>query len=253
MPRRNNRPDFEPLDLTPADVRSAPKLVQSHRSLDEIRRDRVARERRDRALVERQANARINGGIDWAVCLVPGCGAELVMFGVQIHSNPDWRDHTVRLPLCLDHLAVAAKQAAVERNDPLLVGAAARVIEREKVKRVEIHGQAKAERKARIDGHIYFVRLNGLVKAGWSGDVAERLRAYGPDVEVLCVYPGTRDDETNLHRQLRPVLARGREWYQDGPVVADFVAQAVAQHGEPKVHVGWTRPKEIVRPRKRGR
>lgn len=216
MPRRNNRPDFEPLDLTPADVRSAPKPVQSHRSLDQIRRDRVARERRDRALVERQ-------------------------------------DHTVRLPLCLDHLAVAAKQAAVERNDPLLVGAAARVIEREKAKRVEIHDQAKAERKARIDGHIYFVRLNGLVKAGWSGDVAERLRAYGPDVEVLCVYPGTRDDETNLHRQLRPVLARGREWYQDGPVVADFVAQAVAQHGEPKVHVGWTRPKEIVRPRKRGR
>jgi hypothetical protein len=50
---------------------------------------------------------------------------------------------------------------------------------------------------------------------------------------VLALYPGSRDDETNLHRQLRPARALGREWYEDGDILADFVAVALEQHGPP--------------------
>lgn len=96
------------------------------------------------------------------------------------------------------------------------------------------------------DGHLYAVRQGNLIKIGWSREVSARVRGYGAGVEVLAVWPGTRDDETNLHRQLRPALARGREWYHDGPILADFVRGVLAKHGEPWVADTWTRPKTIV-------
>lgn len=250
MPRRNNRADrFEPLDLTPADVRLHVKRGPIvHMDPVQARRERAERERER---IERQRQARINGGMDWSVCLVPGCGDELQSYGRYDHHDPASRDHTLRLPLCVKHLVVAYQQARPGANDALMVKANTELIERKEAKAREQRDADREAWKARHDGNIYFVRLNGLVKAGWSRDVHERLRAYGPDVEVLAVYPGTRQDETDLHRQLRPALARGREWYEDGPIVAAFVAQAIAEHGEPEVATGWTQPKQVIRLRRR--
>lgn len=255
MPRRNNRhrEQYEPLDLTPADVRR-PRPEPRHLSHADSQR---LREERERQAAERQRNARINKGIDWSICLVPGCGKTLTLFGEIEHRRPEMRDHTIRLPLCIDHLFVAYKQASHPGHrgsrEPtrLQVEALALVMEREQARLQANQDEAKRKRLASTNGHIYFVRLNGLVKVGWSRDVAARLRAYGPEVEVLAVYPGTRDDETYLHRQLRPSLKVGREWYEDNAILADYVARAVAEHGEPNVRDDWTRPKEVIRLRRR--
>lgn len=251
MPRRNNRPEmtFEPLDLTPAEAMSSRPISQRPRTRDEIRRDQECREQRDRELQDRQRSARVNSGIDWAVCLVPGCGRELTRFRGYIQKEN--RHHSVALPLCFDHLAVAHSQVANKQTDPLLIEAATDLIERKQARAADAHEASKKKRLASTNGSIYYVRLNGLIKAGWTRDLHDRLRAYGPDVEVLAHYPATRADETNLHRQLRPFLAKGREWYQDCQALADFVAKAVEQYGPPTVTPRWTEPKDIIRLRKR--
>lgn len=242
MPRRNNRPaGYEPLDLTAP----LPPKQQAPSAWESSREARARESRRHEELDRQQRNARANQGIDWTICLVPGCAKELWRW-VRGDCPVEERDHLRRLPLCLDHLAVAAKQAA-RRDDPLMVEAVATVIQRQATARDDQDRKRKAARLASIDGHIYFIRLNGLIKVGWSRDIAQRINSYGPRVEVLVIYPGTRDDETNLHRQLKPARALGREWYEDGPILADFIAVALEQHGPPREIKTWLmKPKQIV-------
>lgn len=234
MGRKNNRADtYEPLDLTFVETQPRPMPGPYNARL-------AADERRQRE--ERQRKARINKGIDWSVCLVPGCGEELRRYGRMLFADSSQRDHATSLPLCLAHLSVAFNQLNADPDHQLVVDAVALVIER---KATKVDEDAEARRKAhlaRTDGHIYAVRHNGLIKVGWSRDVHQRIHSYGPDVQVLCIYKGTRDDETNLHRQLKPARARGREWYEDGPILADFIAKAVEQHGEPEARDYWSRP-----------
>lgn len=250
MPRRNRREVYQPLDLSPTDL----KQFRIRAPLDPFApkppRDRVdemqVRVRREHEAAERQRTARINGGIDWTICIVPGCGNQLILWGVPEHHDPAMRDHSRALPICWDHMHVVRRQAERLRSNSLWTSSDARVEDYQREQHRRRHEAEKQAHMAVLDGHIYYVRLNGLVKVGWSRDVDERLRAYGPEVEVLCIYPASRDDETHLHRQLRPVLARGREWYQDGPVIADFVKAAQAVHGYPEFYDTWTKPKATV-------
>lgn len=107
--------------------------------------------------------------------------------------------------------------------------------------------ERKRSRSAQGHGHIYFIRLNDLIKVGWTGDLWNRVKAYGASAQLLVAYPGTRDDETYLHRQLRPALAKGREWYEDGAVLAHFIDEALAKYGQPpSFDAMWTQPKRIV-------
>lgn len=251
MGRKNRRAEhYEPLDLTPEDVPTglSPTLASPHEA-----RKREGEQRAER--IERQRNARINRGIDWSVCLVPGCGEPLRLYGMPQHRDPRWRDHKWALPLCLDHLFVAYRQAsnAKDRDSELAVDALAKVIEQRQAKIDAVEEAERREHMASREGDIYFVRLNGLIKVGWSRTVYERLRAYGPDVEVLCIYPATRNDETCLHRQLTPVRARGREWYEDGPIVQAFIREAIGKYGVPQILDSWTRPKETVATKRAGR
>lgn len=254
MGRKNNRDRRwigEPIDLTPPDIVEQQDAAKAHRAATlndwELRRfqEREAAERR-----RRQADARINNGIDWSVCLVPGCGGKLTLHARATYA-PNQRDHRTRLPLCWEHLAVAHAEAVWYKTDELMIAAAAQVIDRKRTEMETLDAAAKKAWLAKSDGHMYYVRLNGLIKVGWTRDLNDRLRAYGPGVEILCHYPATRQDETNLHRQLRPFLAKGREWYQDCQALADFVTKAIEQHGQPTVQARWTEPKEQIRPRKR--
>jgi hypothetical protein len=239
MGRKNNRTDsYEPLDLTSftEDRMSGP------RNFTLAERRQRADDQRERE--ERQRNARQNRGIDWSICLVPGCGADIYKYGRTMTRPPEWRNHKVSLPLCLEHLWVAFHQAKSAADNDLEVCVQANALVQER-RQAMLDAGAEAERKARLantSGHIYAVRHNGLIKVGWSRDVHQRIHSYGPDVQVLCIYKGTRDDETNLHRQLKPARARGREWYEDGPILADFIAKAVEQHGEPEARDYWSRP-----------
>lgn len=236
MPRRNQRERYEPVDLTAIDpVPLGPAGVS--------RADREKRAELHRIRVKRQRDAALNGGIDWSICLVPGCGAS-----VRDDPQVSHRCHDFALPLCLDHLFVSYRQAksAADEDTELCVEANARVQER----RQAIIDAAAADEKraflARQDGDIYFIKLNGLVKVGWSRDLYQRVRSYGASAELLVSYPATRDDETNLHRQLRPALAKGREWYEDGAVIQSFINEALAKYGKPNLVVEWTTPKRIV-------
>lgn len=109
------------------------------------------------------------------------------------------------------------------------------------------------EARSRSDAEtIYFIRQNGLIKVGWTSQPGARFKAYGPNVEILCHYPGTRQDETHLHRQLRPSLAKGREWYHDDDVLELFVKNAIARHGPPTFRPWWSQPaKPVIKGRKR--
>lgn len=229
MPRRNNHQQHEPLDLTPLDLVQRQRDPFNSRPYTQQESERAARDR-----VVRQRNARINGGIDWTACLVPNCDRWV--------STPLVRDHTEGLPLCFDHLLSAYSHARAFADEPIMHAAADRYLARRKA----AEDAEKAAYLARTDGAIYFVRLNDLVKVGWTRSLKPRIKSYGASAELLVTYPGTRDDETNLHRQLTPARAKGREWYEDGPIVQGFIDKALAQYGMPPTLDLWTKPKQVV-------
>lgn len=247
MPRRNKRPAFEPLDLTPFDAQKLiasipkPRPIRSKEERDALREEAAQRQQ---ARIARQESARINGGIDWSVCLIPGCGEALIQSGMLEHFDERQRDHKLALPLCYIHLAVAREQGKrAEGRFWYIEGASLLAERREKMWRDLRKAEQREWRADKEQGQIYFVRQNGLIKAGWSRDLEVRLRAYGPNAEILCHYPGSHADETNLHRNLKPFRAKGREWYEDCKGVQDYVWAMIERHGPPYVRIEWTEPK----------
>ena len=170
----------------------------------------------------------------WVRCMIRGCTQDLTPepgFVTQVcpgHAVEIWEvvEQRDQHPYLREHLA-----AEIARRDAV---------------RAEARAAAKAEvagelRKPDAQGDIYFVRTNGFVKVGWTSDLLVRLRSYGPSAELLVHYRATRADETELHRQLKPALAKGREWYADGDVIALFIERALAEHGEPETRFAkWT-------------
>lgn len=104
--------------------------------------------------------------------------------------------------------------------------------------------KAIERRKPTSVGEIYFVRIDDLVKVGWTSKLADRIRSYGPKAELLVNYPGTRADEAALHRQLTPARFKGREWYRETDIIQAFIAEALEKHGRPRfASIEWTTPK----------
>jgi hypothetical protein len=248
MPRRNQRSDeYVPLDLTVETPKR--KSSPSPNPFAQLSRDPYPGATRDKERVEkaeRQRLARMNRGIDWNVCIVPGCGESLTPWRDPLTRNSAHRDSRTELPICHDHAAVIWKQMAQFKSPEFIdaiIKMNAAIAERAEREVVE----EKTKFMARQDGDIYFIRIGGLVKVGWTRDLWQRLKSYGASAELLVSYPGTRTDETNLHRQLRPALAKGREWYEDGPIIAAFIDEALARYGMPPTFEGmWTQPKRVV-------
>lgn len=84
---------------------------------------------------------------------------------------------------------------------------------------------------------IYFGRRNGLIKIGFtSGWLESRMKRAGlhwPD--LIAIRPGTLAEEQALHQQLRPHLARGREWYTPCAEIYDLVDEIRAGYRLPPV------------------
>lgn len=89
-------------------------------------------------------------------------------------------------------------------------------------------------------GSVYFVMSDGLCKIGWTRYIDDRMKAYPPSARVLAVMPGYRKDEGHLHKRFGHLLARGREWFRPDPSIDAYVAEVVAEHGEPTVRCGPT-------------
>lgn len=243
MGRKNNHLRFDPVDYTDAEIPTIPSPIKRVETPAQYEARWDARRQRE----ERQRKARIAQGIDWSICLVPGCGEELSYWSRTAHPVSR-RDVDLDLPLCWTHMAIVFKMTAASfAEDRQFIEALADVNERLAARNAREEVAERAAFMARETGDIYFVRVGELVKVGWTRDLWARLKAYGASAVLLASYPATRQDETNLHRQLTPARAKGREWYEDGAVIAHFIDEALAKYGAPpKLDGLWTQPKRTV-------
>lgn len=241
MGRKNRRePEPEPLDVEPVVTRIL--RVET----DEERDRRIEAEfgrRRERTMRRRDDRVR-KALTSWDTCCIPGCG-EKMPYGVA--TPIEMRKVNKRLPVCYYHQIIIARQVDFAAADAEFFAVKDRLMKQLVEETIERHREWEMRYQngdEHFDGQIYFVRLNGMIKVGWSSRLRDRLKSYGASAEVLCHYPGSRADETTLHRQLRTQLARGREWYHDNDVLAHFVSEAIARHGEPTIFPYWSEPKK---------
>lgn len=259
MGRKNQRqPEPEPIDVTASEFSRETRLRLETSAERDARLNAEWRKRRERN--DRRADERVARAVNWDECCIPGCGHKFGQLPQPLNGRglgtqpPPRRVRNVaeELPICPRHLVIIGKQGSLRWDDPDIEEA------RKSHAKQLVTVQAKRERKWDLaeenngaEGQLYFVRLNGLVKVGWSSRLRSRLKSYGADVEILCHFPGTRTDETNLHRQLRPYLAKGREWYQDCDLIHDVVAGYIKQYGQPSISPTWTQPKPpTIKPRR---
>jgi hypothetical protein len=217
--------------------------------------DPAENERRRLANAERREHVRkmlAESTTEWTRCIIPGCN-----FQTTKRLPINVIGESLPFPICTIHAVMAWEM--VERNDKDAAIRQARDAMQKRRDEIrlefrvadqESRTQWKAALKTgTVDGDIYFVRTSGLVKVGWTTDLHRRLRTYGPEAVVLVHYPGTRQDETTLHRQLTPARVKGREWYEDGDIIAGFVAAAVEKYGPPVIKVRWTEHNKGPTPR----
>jgi hypothetical protein len=193
MPRRNHRDTaVPPLDLT----REDPPLLRPSGSANRpgprpfwapAYESPVAQRERERS--ERQAKAREQGGIDWSCCLVPGCGRELAQWADGARRREYMRDPETLLPVCTQHAVIVWQNVQRFRMLPDVVETAEQMSARH---RREAARSRPKRLKPDDDGELYFVRVNDLVKVGWTATLERRLKEYGAGAELLCHYPGTR-------------------------------------------------------------
>lgn len=78
---------------------------------------------------------------------------------------------------------------------------------------------------------VYYLRRNGLIKIGWTGNIKARMRALRPD-ELLAVEPGCMHIETGRHHQFAehrlPNDGNGDEWFSPEPEVLAHI-ELIAQ------------------------
>lgn len=146
------------------------------------------------------------------------------------------------LLLCRKHARYIARTVRfvapekVERQAQIYAEGDIRRLER-KVSLLEGMLQAERERGKRApattDGVVYFLKSNGFMKIGWTSDLDQRLKQYDPDARVLAVKPGTRKDETALHKKFADLKTHRREWFGITPRLMEEVERTVREHGEP--------------------
>lgn len=173
-------------------------------------------------------------------CSISGCGR----YG-PLPPNAQVTPEKIHVPVCTFHAVAIWRQVQIATMKTPYVDD---LLMLERVIKAEL---PKARVTTPRPEWIYFVALNGLIKVGWSTQLDRRLRDYGPSVEILCHYPGTRQDETELHQILTPFRANGREWYHDSPMIRKLIAEKVAEHGEPHIKAHWTAPpKSATKPKR---
>lgn len=83
---------------------------------------------------------------------------------------------------------------------------------------------------------VYYLRRNGLIKIGWTGNIKARMRALRPD-ELLAAEPGCMHIETGRHHQFGehrlPNTGDGDEWFQPAPELLDHIEQMASLYPKP--------------------
>lgn len=100
---------------------------------------------------------------------------------------------------------------------------------REARKRTEIARQEVRLNNRRIEavpdstGFVYYMRINGQIKIGYTANLRQRSRNYPPGTELLAVEPGTTETERKRHGQFVRDLARGREWFRESAALSAHI------------------------------
>ena len=82
-------------------------------------------------------------------------------------------------------------------------------------------------------GFVYYMRINGRIKIGYTANLRQRSRNYPPGTELLAIEPGTRQLEKERHDQFARTLAQGREWFAESPELRTLIDHLAKQHGVP--------------------
>lgn len=82
-------------------------------------------------------------------------------------------------------------------------------------------------------GYVYYMRINGQIKIGYTANLRQRSSHYPPGTELVAAEPGTLTLEKQRHNQFSRDLARGREWFRESDKLAAHIADLVDQHGVP--------------------
>lgn len=246
MPRRRNRTERRRIERENAEELGDDYRFTNDPQLAADRRER--RRQRREELSERWHD--FHRG-KWTQCMVPECKFQVPKL-LNLTSG-------LAIPICSVHQVAVWEHVNESLDDPDISESREALRARRDAIRLEEEAKraawseearrfaAEDRRDLDLPGDVYYVRVGSLVKVGWTTDLYRRIRAYGADAELLVHYPGTRRDETNLHRNLAPSRAKGREWYHDDPIIRAFVANAVRQYGPPQItDFGWTKPKHIV-------
>lgn len=84
-----------------------------------------------------------------------------------------------------------------------------------------------------LTGVVYYLRINNLVKIGFTTNLAQRSRAYPPGSELLAVEPATTYTERERHQDFSRWRAQGREWFHESETLSQHIESLVAAHGLP--------------------
>lgn len=71
-------------------------------------------------------------------------------------------------------------------------------------------------------GTVYVVRIQDMIKIGWTSNPASRMSHLKADA-ILHYQPGTRRDEYRLQGKCMDHLVKGREWFDTSPAMIGFV------------------------------
>ena len=96
---------------------------------------------------------------------------------------------------------------------------------------------------------VYYVQVGAHIKIGWTTNLQSRMRSYPPNSILLAVHPGSRADETKLHKRFAHHRTHGREWYAPVPSLLHHIEQMKRQHGEPETVTFGAQPVTIPEPR----
>lgn len=97
-----------------------------------------------------------------------------------------------------------------------------------------LYGNFLREKAPDMEGLVYYIRINGQIKIGFTTNLAQRSRSYPPGSELLAVEPGDKALEKRRHTQFARYLARGREWFADVPPITEHAAELVKEYGLPQ-------------------
>lgn len=110
---------------------------------------------------------------------------------------------------------------------------------REARKRTELAKQEVVQNNRRLQadpnstGFVYYMRINGQIKIGYTANLRQRSRHYPPGTELLAVEPGTTETERKRHGQFVRDLARGREWFRESDDLHAHIEKLAAEFPVP--------------------